>query len=72
MADNIIELDDYRHEGNGAREVLIDHMADFATNECELAEIGDFIDALLARLWMCGYKVVRVEEEDAPVAPLHA
>lgn len=57
----VIELDSYRNRGNGAREVLMDHMADFATSEQELAEIGNFVDALLARLWMEGYKVVRIE-----------
>ena len=65
MSANIIDLDNYRNHGNGAREVLIDHMSHFAQSEQDLAEIGDFIDTLLARLWMCGYKIVPIEDDDA-------
>lgn len=68
----VIKLDDYRDKGNGAREVLIEHMSHYAQTEQDLAEIGDFVDALLARLWVEGYKVVLIEDSDAPVTPLHA
>lgn len=64
MADNVIDLDQYRVEGNGSREVLIDHMAYYAKDERDLEEICDFVDALLARLWMAGYKIVPLTEDD--------
>ena len=73
MDDNVIELDDYRNQGNGAREVLLEHMESFANDDTELGEIADFVDGLLASLWVAGYKIVPVTEKtDAPEPPLYA
>lgn len=69
MADKVVKLDDYRKH---AREALIDYMSQFASSEYELSEVGEFVDSLVGTLWMAGYKIVRLEEKDAPKPPLHA
>ena len=66
---SVIQLDDFRRKGNGAREALIEHMSYYAMNEQDLEEIGEFIDVLLARLWLAGYKIVPLEEKDRASEP---
>jgi hypothetical protein len=50
---NVIMFDDYRRKGNGAREALKEIM--FSER---------LVDVFLARLWMLGFKVVPLEEQE--------
>jgi hypothetical protein len=65
----VIELEQYRHHGNGGREAMVTVIAvdpEFAD------DAEDIADVLLARLWMLGFKLVPVEHDDAAEPPLYA
>jgi hypothetical protein len=70
----LVELDDYRHPGNGAREVLQRYFAEWplARWRDQLDLLGrvrqEFelrrVDHMLAWLWVEGFKVVPLSEDD--------
>ncbi len=70
MTAEIIRLNDHRDpepesEGNGAREVLIEivtHMAD--CQSCGALTLEERADVILGSLWIEGFKLVPLEDED--------
>lgn len=59
QTDNVVQLSDYRHTGNGARETLIEIL--FQNFDGDNLEFADWI---LGHLWCEGFKVVPLDDED--------
>ena len=63
MSTNVIQLDDYRSRGNGAREALIDILMSVPVDAYDL-DCDQFVDQLLMRLWTNGFKIVPLDENE--------